>query len=630
MKSPPPPSPHKKPGLLRRASYWFDNVMARGTGALVLLLFLATVAATVGLALLSHGVARPAAGSVDQSLWVTFMHILDSGYIAGDNEAGSVGYVALMALATVCGLFITSMLIGIITNAFQGRVESLRRGRSQVLEKGHTLILGYNEHTLGMIQELAKANKEGRRQAVVVLAPEDKEQLDEALTQRLRHLGRTRVITRSGNPAHFEDLQTVGLLACRSVLLCLDDDLDVLKTTLAVTRQLQSGGNPQGAYACAVVHQKRNLAATRIAGGDTTEVLFLETVLSRIIAQTYRQSGMPQVYQELLDFNQDDVFLLSYPQLAGQPFGALPGRFSQAAVLGLKTSGGLLLSPPASTVLAPGDQVVLMAESPAAARLLAAPGPVDEAALAPLAPAAPRLPERLLVLGYQPMLPSILAEMDQFMAQGSVITVACGPQYLPSAQALPDFAHLAVTAQGGDVTDGAFLAQLLAEGYDAALVLSDFSCDARTSDAKILLVLLQLTDLAKRAGQSLRVVSEIRDPDNQQITDCVQVDDFVVGSDLVCLLMTQIAQQRNRRQVLDLLLDDEGMEIFMRDIARYVQPGMPVNFYTALAAAARYGELAIGYRKQGADGQTHILLNPNKGEEVTFAPGDSLVVLAEK
>ena len=149
----------RKPTVRERFSYWFDHYMSKGTGALVALLFATTVAVAVVVALLSRLFAPDASGSVGTSLWNSFMRIIDAGNVSGDYESHNALYVLLMIAATVCGLFVTSILIGIINAACEARLERLRRGNSRVLEKGHTVILGYGEHLSTVLTELAVAGE---------------------------------------------------------------------------------------------------------------------------------------------------------------------------------------------------------------------------------------------------------------------------------------------------------------------------------------------------------------------------------------------------------------------------------------------------------------------------------------
>ena len=96
------------------------------------------------------------------------------------------------------------------------------------------------------------------------------------------------------------------------------------------------------------------------------------------------------------------------------------------------------------------------------------------------------------------------------------------------------------------------------------------------------------------------------------------------------LMMTQISQNRQHHDILESLLEEAGSEIYIKSAFRYVQCAMPVDFYTIGAAAVRYGEIAIGYKKMHKDRKSFdIVLNPPKGQTEIFSQVDSIIVIAE-
>ena len=66
----------------------------------------------------------------------------------------------------------------------------------------------------------------------------------------------------------------------------------------------------------------------------------------------------------------------------------------------------------------------------------------------------------------------------------------------------------------------------------------------------------------------------------------------------------------------------------MKPITRYVLVDEPVDFYTLGASAARYGEIAIGYKRFNEDGSFEICVNPKSKAAVTFGADDDLIVIA--
>ena len=96
--------------------YRFDRLLSRGPIAMTLLLFALMIVAVVIIGVIAYFVADD--GGVIYQIWNSLMHTLDSGNLAG-NSTDNILYLIMMILATLCGLFITSLLIGIIANAVE-------------------------------------------------------------------------------------------------------------------------------------------------------------------------------------------------------------------------------------------------------------------------------------------------------------------------------------------------------------------------------------------------------------------------------------------------------------------------------------------------------------------------------
>ena len=92
--------------------------------------------------------------------------------------------------------------------------------------------------------------------------------------------------------------------------------------------------------------------------------------------------------------------------------------------------------------------------------------------------------------------------------------------------------------------------------------------------------------------------------------------------------MVQVAEERHKKAILNDLLSDGGSSIYMKPITRYVQVDREVDFYTLGASAARYGEIAIGYKCFDEEGGFKICVNPASKAAVTFGRYDDLIVIA--
>ena len=90
-----------------------------------------------------------------------------------------------------------------------------------------------------------------------------------------------------------------------------------------------------------------------------------------------------------------------------------------------------------------------------------------------------------------------------------------------------------------------------------------------------------------------------------------------------------MAEGRHKNAILNDLLSEGGSTIYMKPITRYVHTDKMVDYYTLGASAARYGEIAIGYKKVAEDGSFTIELNPQSKAATKFTDNDDVIVVAK-
>ena len=80
--------------------------------------------------------------------------------------------------------------------AIGDKIEGLKRGRTEVLEAGHTLILGWSDKMLNMIDQLCLANQSAGGKAIVILAERDKQDMEYDIHKQIHNLRGSRILCR--------------------------------------------------------------------------------------------------------------------------------------------------------------------------------------------------------------------------------------------------------------------------------------------------------------------------------------------------------------------------------------------------------------------------------------------------
>ena len=629
----------RKVTLADRLRYRFDNTISKGTSALVgwlVLILLALILASTlfvyltGIAPASQGV-RP---SFFQTLWLGLMHTMDPGNVGGDT--GGWSYLLTMLTDTAGGILVFSTLIGVIFSGIDQKLSDLRKGRSFVVEHGHTVIYGWSPEVFPVVAELARANESRGRACIAILAEEDKVEMEDQIRARVGRTGRTRVVCRTGDPINIEDIAIVNPDRARSIVVLPPEDGEadsrVIKTVLALTNNPDRSGEPY--HIVSRIGRPENLGVARMVGREELRLVGVDDLIARITAQTCRQSGLSVVYTDLLNFGGDEVYFDREPRLVGLTFGEALVSYEACAVIGLrKKEGRILLNPPTETEICAGDEIVLIAEDDSTIRLSEDPAPEIDAGAIRRAPPRERVPERTLILGWNDRAPKIVSELDHYVRPGSEVTVVTSDAAWPPSD-LEVLQNQKLFHRVGDVTERQVLDGLGVAGYDHIVVLGDpDGSDANAADAKTLVTLLHLREISERGGGRFSIVSEMLDVRNRELAEVTGADDFIVSDHLASLMMCQVSENRDLSTVFEGLISAEGSELYLRPATDYVKPGVPLNFYTMVEAARRRGEVAVGYRLAAETANPAasygVYLNPEKSRRITFSDDDRLIVLAE-
>ncbi len=631
-----------RPTLHQRLRYAFDNTMARGTPALVGWLALATLALiAVFTAIVLIGNLAPNGGGTHHGVigqaFESLLHALDPGTIAEDG--GSWPFLLVMLLVTLGGLFVVSSLIGVIATGLDSRIGEMRKGRSMVLEEDHTLILGWSDTIFTVLAELDIANESQKKPSAVVLADRDKVEMDDMVREKVRPK-RTRVVTRSGSPIDLGHLALVRPEKARSIVVLSPEgdeepDAQTIKTILALTKG--QGHRDRSYHVVAEIQEPRNLRAAELVGGDEVVLIDKRETIAKLVVHSARQSGASVAVIELLDFKGDEIYFREDPSLVGRPFAEVLLAYEDCSPIGVIDAGGaVFLSPSSERLIEPGERLIAIAADDA--HLGAASpsqGSVDPEAIA-AAPGTRRTPERILVLGWNPGASAVIREFDQFLLSGSeLLLVSDDPGAGPCLEGeRPNVANASLEFREGSPIDRETLEGIELERFDHVIVLSGEGLDAQRADARTLVTLLNLRDIADRRGATFTVVSEMIDERNRQLAEVTRVDDVIVSDKIISLMLTQISENSELSRVFGELFSASGSEIYLRPAGEYLVAGRETDYATVVEAARRRGECAIGYRSAaGADDPSQnfgVRINPSKSERVALGDGDRVIVLAEE
>ena len=632
----------QKPGWKKKLRYFFDNMfstgpvgLASGLGVLsIVIVVISAVLVTVS----NYALPNEESFNFSEAMWWSLLQTIGEGGIAGRGT--SWGFRLWMLLVSLASIFLVSNFIGIIANGIQEKLANLRKGRSEVIEEDHTIILGWSDHIYTIISEIIQAS--GRKKSVIVVLSElEKTVMEDKIRQRIKPDKQTRIVCRTGSPIELSDLTLVNFNAARTIIVLSPNsqhpDSEVIKTVLAILNHPQRRIQPY--HIVAALREMNSREIAQIVGNNEVEWVFTSDVIARIIAQTSQQPGLSLVYSDLLDFNANEIYFSKVEEMVGKPYSEIISNFLNEAVIGIEAGNGILtLNPPPDTIYRKDDHLVIIATDDDGIQVESdAKIPANENAIQLITSLYSPQPENTLILGWNWRGRAILDELDHYMYSGSVVLVIANE---PSVNATLQQQALSqrnydVTFQEGDTTSRAVLESINLAEFDHVIILScSDQLSTQQADAATLVTLLHLRDIARKRKLSFSIVTEILDMRNRELAEIAHVDDFIISDRLISLMTAQVAEEKKLSQVFKEIFDPHGIEIYIKPITQYIKTGVSVNFYTVLEAASRVGETAIGYRvtADSVNRENHygIIINPLKGREITFHKDDMVIVLSSQ
>jgi ion channel POLLUX/CASTOR len=634
--------------LGERIRYGFDNTLSRGP--LALLVWLALLVAFV-IIVISILVWVAGIGGNDSLIEQAWIYLMTTFAVIDADIGGSWSFRLASLVVILCGVFVMSTLIGILTTGIDRKLQKLSRGRSRVIETGHTVILGWTEEIITLIQELLIANENKPQSCIAILANIDKVEMDTRISETFALSRQTRIVCRTGDPTAMKDLEIVSPNTSKSIIVLEPSGdsrgMEILKTALAILNNPKRQLEPY--HIVTSTNDQKVIDGIKLISKDEFTIIHGVEFVSKIVAQTVVQPGLPIVLTNLLDFEGDEIYFKEEPDLVGKTYYDTCLAYDTSAVIGFQTSEGEpLLNPPGTTVLGEHDQIIAISNDDDTVIMSSQINTLIDDGVIGLGIPALLQSKHILILGWNEKTLGIIKELSNYVAEGSTITVAAESSHAQSQieQYSPP-TNLTVEYRCIDPGNRLQLESLPFAAIDHVVINPCYEIYHDNSaeiidklDTDTILVLLNVRDIRYKSGTSLTIMVEILNLKNSELIQGPNKDDFVISDQLITLALSQISENKGLGPVFTSLFKPEGAEIYLKTVTNYVKTDQPVNFFSIVKSALRYNETAIGYRiaaqsniarvlQHGKEMTYGVMLNPDKRHLINFTNEDTIIVLAE-
>eukprot|EP00286_Rhodomonas_abbreviata_P025993 CAMPEP_0181292280 /NCGR_PEP_ID=MMETSP1101-20121128/2421_1 /TAXON_ID=46948 /ORGANISM="Rhodomonas abbreviata, Strain Caron Lab Isolate" /LENGTH=789 /DNA_ID=CAMNT_0023396737 /DNA_START=350 /DNA_END=2721 /DNA_ORIENTATION=+ len=608
------------------------------------------------------------------AMWKSWTYVADPGTHA---DAEGLWHRWIAFWTTIGGMLVFAMMIGIISESIGEKVDELKKGKSRVIESNHTLMLGWNDKSLAIIQQIALANESEGGGALVVLADRDKEELEDLLRAAvesrengLRLLG-TQVIFRSGNPLAEHELTKVAVETARAVIALSPDGLDPDEADSRMVRQVLSlKGSSLKAHVVVEMQDVDNRDLVNMIGQDMVEVIVAHDVIGRLMIQCARAPGLAHVLENMMGFEGAEFYLKNWPELEGKKFSDITCRFDDAIPIGLKRiqHNEILLNPANDMLIEEGDEIMVLAEDDDSYEVNDGTFPIKHTTLPQIEKYA-QPPEKMLFCGWRRDMSDMIKDLESSVAVGSELWLFNTVEMAHRNEMLLDkgnkeelvLKNLTIKNAVGNpivrkdlmnIVDKEKKETIPLDEFDSVLVLADsvaieHGADMESSDSRSLASLLIIKDIQKnlreekiKRGEKIKMtdpISEILDTRTRGLLRVVECAGYVMSNQIVSAAIAQVAECRDLNSVLGELLSSAATnEPQLIPITYYLDVDSttdnPCSFWDVCRQARLRNEVAIGYKPedvQWAQCARTLLNPPDKAEPRVWKKDDQLVVIAE-
>ena len=608
----------------KRLQYFINDLLIRNP--LWQILFLIAVSFLVILAGASLIKGHATDDSTETSFWWSFTRLLDQGTFIEDHYDKHIAVVGV--LVTLSGIMILSLLIGVLSSKINERLDSLKRGRSPIVEKGHFIVCGNGDRLYEVTRELIEARRdEGlfSRKSLVMFSASSREEMEEVLAQRTGRKSVSEVICRSGEVTDIDSLRLVGFDRCSGFVIIGDDDHSVMKTLIAVS-SLCEENDPVAV--CEI--RNRTMGSVAEMAHKSVHWVPVREVVMRLVVQVCRQPGLSAVYKELLSFEGNEFYLRDCPRAQGLSLGEIGLRQSHGVVCGIQKEGKVYLNPPLETVFEQNDRLLILSKNSGKFHLKAEPRDEGRKIAGEKEPCG-KLFKMLIFSGQSTKFTLMLRLLDEYSLNGAEIMVAGS---LPEEEGRKYTSRLechncTVNYTRMNRTEPEEVIALNPEYYDSIMVVSgkEPGKTDEKADSECIVTLLILKSIREREGTGWNgtVVAEIRNPRNRRLASAAEIDDFVISNEVCSMMMAQLVKQKELGQVFEEIFDPSGCEIQLRCASGYSHG----PFHELEMQGRSRREVVLGWLI-GTGSDAVVTLNPPRDEEMPENRDCRVIAIAER
>jgi len=638
--------------------YKFDNVMSGGGISiffmLISLVFFSFLLVLSMRFLVEIYYSDPNIEGTGDIIWRAFTQVTGLRSLSLDDSSNYTNkFVGIISV--FLGMVFFSTLVAFITNQFQIKVTNLRKGKSRVIEKNHTLIIGFNMQVFEIIEQLIYSNVNKKNPAIVIVSNTDKIQMDDMFTEEIKVRKNTRIITRSGNITNVNFLKKMNISKARSIIILNESnvaepieikdkgDTKVLESIIAVVVAAKEDNLP---IVVAQLHLKRtrrlaeNIAPEKILIVDTNEIL------AKILVYTSLNSGLAFVYSLIVGYKGHEICIRKFKSGWGnRSFGLLQFHFINSILMGFrKKTGEILLNPNIDYIPDDTDDGIFLSYGLSSIKLYKKPVISAKEQVFFMKKSKIVLAKNLIV-GWNEKVQTLIHEYSVSTMEGSIVDIVVHSEAnyinVDITKAKKKYTSLKINLFIGDIHQQKFMTKIAPQTYNNIVIVAEESIGIEEVDLKTISRLLEfryfLSKFENDTGKTVKtqLVTEVIDSEKSDLFFKAGAKEFLIPHKFVSQIIAQISQEPDLKKLYDYLFEfGRGNEIYVKPAEIFFKKfPIKATFADCIRAAQIRGEVCLGIKIESEiydkDKNYGLYLLPDKNIIFYLADSDALVTLSK-
>ncbi len=623
--------------IFNKFMYRLDNFVSRGTFNIIVLIFgvIFLIAAFFATLVFILGVNE------NSPLFEIIRNLIFTSLKYKSSGKEFFTYEIIDLTMFILGLFLTATLIGAISAGINERLKLLKNSSSFIYEKGHIVILGFSTHVISLLKELLIANESEKKSCIVILGNQPRDKMKAIVNKNIKNFKNTKIIYREGDRSTKNSLYQLNLNQAKSIIInqYSEKNNEVHKTLLAIVNRNNRKKDPF--HIVAVVGSKEEADLCKLIGKDEVEIIVSDEFLARLEAQTCRQSGLPIVYEELLNFDGDEIYFKKEKSLIGKRFSEALHLYNSSILIGISRKNKVLLNVQKDFLIGEDDQIIGIS-SDDSTFVMDNPNPkkIIKDNLVSKKKNRSRA-EKFLFLGFNNHTKKVLKLLGKYTNKSSLCEIIIEDN---KKNKTVEYNNLTVIYKYVSKINRTFLDKIKFKKYDFVIVQSTYNeeigYDEDLVDNKTMSIIINLRDIKRLNKYSFKIISELFDTNNHDLIQNSQIDDFILSEKFISSAIAQISENKKLSLVFSEIFKPEGAEIYMKSVEDYVSINKNVDFHEVSFSACQKNEIAIGYRLEEfktISSNIHndkemsygIVINPYKSKYIQFQKKDLIIVFSE-